>query len=83
MVVNSSTEVVSIACEMRAVGLMGGIGVFTESVRHVDPSVTNEPQKEDPPKKDPLRRQKRILVSQQLLQSFTGGQVTFLHIKKK
>ena len=53
MVANSNTEVVSITCEMRAVGLMGSVGVFTESVRHVDSSVTNEPRKEDPPKKTP------------------------------
>lgn len=58
MVVTSSTEVVSIACEMRAVGLMGSIGVFTESVRRVDPSVTDEPPKEDPPKKTPQETEK-------------------------
>lgn len=47
LVANSSTEVVPITCEMRTVGLMGSTGVFTESVRHVDPNVTNEPPEED------------------------------------
>ena len=58
LVANSSTEVVPIACEMRTVGLMGSTGVFTESVRHVDPNVTNEPPEEDPPKKTPQKTEK-------------------------
>lgn len=58
LVANSSTEVVPIACEMRTVGLMGSTGVFTESVRHVDPNVTNEPPEEDPPKKNPSEDRK-------------------------
>lgn len=61
---------------------MGSTGVFTESVRHVDPNVTNEPPREDPPEKKPSGDRKEYWFLS-ILQSFTRGQVTFLHIKKK
>lgn len=82
MVANSSTEVVPIACDANC-RAEGSTGVFTESVRHVDPNVTNDTLRRKTHQKKPSEDRKEYWFLSSYSQSFEHEQVTFLHIKKK